>query len=534
MQLIEMYGRLESINGHVVTNTSTGHESVQAFLKALEEFSEAFSVKCACRRYRSTFTSNYKFLFPDNCRNYRIDVLEASIEQHHAIWVNGDKFEFSVHTLESAEQLQEAWRALIAVLTSGTGLAQACFPAEEVCQALSQLDIAWASFERVYISELIGIEAQARGLIVQVVEQERLLALAEEQSAGCKASEGFSNIGVEVRRRSFVGCIARLNSVANNRRKGRDDLGADILEEASALLDRRSRDGTTEYSAALVLASDVVESFNALRSYFRQVAACLERVDPHLCKNAGLVEKLVDWEESWEIGVAYVCNMPVLNAFSDVVAELRKVQTVAPTFKQMCDDCDVELFLCVPRLLWLRFLADPADCGELLKNLLPHRFPDAAMRSAAGAVTASSRSGRVARESTTPQLPPCPGDDGLEFSETFLVDHDLSGLRADYQKVCQQLLRGGLSVSTAWELLARRAVVGPDGAEGLYAELLAPLADQRAAMAAVEGLMRELEQWSIELQRHSPEEWNRCSSLFVRCLLGVTSAMDGAPAAFQV
>lgn len=76
--------------------------------------------------------------------------------------------------------------------------------------------------------------------------------------------------------------------------------------------------------------------------------------------------------------------------------------------------------------------------------------------------------------------------------------------------------------SIAWELLVRRAVVGADGAETLYQEwqeeeeLPLPLED---IQIAVEGLMVDLESMSMELQRHSPEEWNKLSALLVQCLI---------------
>ena len=37
-------------------------------------------------RYRSGFTINYRALFPDESRNYRVDILEASVEQNAVIW----------------------------------------------------------------------------------------------------------------------------------------------------------------------------------------------------------------------------------------------------------------------------------------------------------------------------------------------------------------------------------------------------------------------------------------------------------------
>merc|ERR1719229_1556105 len=37
---------------------------------------------------------------------------------------------------------------------------------------------------------------------------------------------------------------------------------------------------------------------------------------------------------------------------------------------------DAELFLVLPRIVWLCFLADPSKSVEFLKHLLPHRFEE--------------------------------------------------------------------------------------------------------------------------------------------------------------
>ena len=39
---------------------------------------------------------------------------------------------------------------------------------------------------------------------------------------------------------------------------------------------------------------------------------------------------------------------------------------------------------------------------------------------------------------------------------------------------------------------------------------------------AVEDLVRELEGYSIELQRHCAEDWNQCSAVLVQCLSSVS------------
>jgi hypothetical protein len=534
---MEMHSRLEQTDGRIETRTEAGHESCQAFLVALQAAMQTLNVETASRQYRTSFTSNYRFLFPDSGLHYRIDVFEASIERHPVIWVNGDKFEFSVNTIASAETLQAGFASLHHQLDTESAVLQS--PSrqslDELRAVLTRLDAAWAGFDRGYICELIAIEAKARGLIVQAVEQERLLELAEK----AEGKEAAASSRVKEARRQLISCIARLNSVANNRRTGRDDLGANILEEAVLQLKQSRQGSARDESAAQVLARDIVESFDAIRSYFRNVATCLERVDPHLCNNSGLVERLVDWEESWEVGAKYVRHAPLFNAVVDVVAELREVEKVAPDLKRMCDDCDVELFLCIPRIIWLRYLQAPAECRALLRNLLPHHFPTAPSRARATKSRLELEARRTAN-SNSPVPMQCAGDTGEEVLPE-VEEHELSRLEERFRRI-QQLIRdscmpsnqsraseqrGDKHLSLVWELLSRRAVSGTNGSVDVY-DLFVPQEHREAVRQSVEALMLELEGWSMELQRHSAEDWNQCSSLLVRCLLGtITERSSG-------
>jgi len=482
--------RLAMDGDRVDTKSEAGFGACAAFLDGLAVAARVLKVDAAPRSYRSAFTVNYRALFPDEARHYRVDVLEASIEQYAAIWVNGDKFEFSAEAMRRAKALQRAWLELIALLErwghASRQARSAARPARsELRNTLVALDFAWASFEHRYIAELIAIEEKARRLVVQAVAHEERLQLLEAGNADRGALQRLPEYREEQRR--LVGCIAHLNSVANVRRKGRDDLGVEVLFEAIAALGRcdaaeHSVEGTEALCAARILSTDVVESYNAMRAYLREVGHCLERVDPHLCNNTGLVERLVDWEESWEVGTRYVQNEQLLASLCDLVAHIREAQKLVPALSAMCHDFDAELFLVLPRIVWLRFLAAPVLHGELLKSLLP-----------------------------TAQ----PGDAELEsFCEKF--------------SAAKRLLVGAAQVASArcvdsaeevaWDVLTRRAILGPDGLEESYAPLAWRHKD--AAQAAAEDLMHELEQWSIKLQRHCPEDWNQCSAVLLQCLSG--------------
>jgi hypothetical protein len=86
--------------------------------------------------------------------------------------------------------------------------------------------------------------------------------------------------------------------------------------------------------------------------------------------------------------------------------------------------------------------------------------------------------------------------------------------------------------SDAWEVLVRRAVAGAgaeQAAPGLYSKVHPGW--QKTAAAAVEGLMHDVEGWSMELQRHNPEAWNDLSDLLVQCMVWKPSKAEEGRAA---
>merc|ERR1712048_1083250 len=56
------------------------------------------------------------------------------------------------------------------------------------------------------------------------------------------------------------------------------------------------------------------------------------------------------------------------------VEGLRRVGEWCPEFAHMYKAQDPDLFLVVPRLVWLLFLANPQTIAPLLETLLPHRL----------------------------------------------------------------------------------------------------------------------------------------------------------------
>jgi hypothetical protein len=207
-----------------------------------------------------------------------------------------------------------------------------------------------------------------------------------------------------------------------------------------------------------------------------------------LCNNTGLVSRLVDWEESWEVGQRYILNETFLSALCDLVAFIQHAQAFEPTLAGMCEDCDVELFLVLPRLLILRFLIAPAKQTELLKSLLPLRFLHGSSQPcpALAHLTKSFERARQLQDTVTTTC--------LADSETSAIDTNAMA--------CKNL-----------EAFMRAAVGGFESSATARNMPVHAEAD-----AAVEDFMRELEQWSIEVQRHCAEDWNQCAAVLVRCL----------------
>mmetsp|Transcript_100905 Transcript_100905/g.245349 ORF Transcript_100905/g.245349 Transcript_100905/m.245349 type:complete len:530 (+) Transcript_100905:43-1632(+) len=474
--------------GHTDVGSKAGYDACAAFLGSLETAAQGLRLVAAPRTYRAAFSASYRLLFPGSARHYRVDVLEASADARSDIWVNGDRFELSAEAVGRADLLQTSWASFGALLDRWSSNPETDGAAVgELATALANLDTTWANFEQQYVAELMEIEEQARKLLVQAVHEERELQHLESVGATGKPYQ-------EARAR-LVSSISRLNSVANCRRKGRDDLGSDILVSAAAVLDGN---GPCKASrAARVLAADVVGSFEAVRKYIKEVGQCLEKVDPHLCNNAGLVALLVDWEERWEVGARYVRKAPILAAISDLVEEIRAAQRVAPALTTMCEDRDAELFLVLPRLVCLCFAAGPSKArAGLLQSLLPMRFGLAEGR-----------------------------------SEGPTADPELQGLVERFRKAVLLLVAArchdqdsrvatSIAEAAAWRQLLHRAIVGATPAEGGQAASQCRGPHGATARQAVEDLMRDLERWSLELQRRCPEDWNQCSAVLVQCLTG--------------
>eukprot|EP00930_Biecheleria_cincta_P013486 TRINITY_DN11991_c0_g3_i1.p1 TRINITY_DN11991_c0_g3~~TRINITY_DN11991_c0_g3_i1.p1 ORF type:complete len:522 (+),score=114.19 TRINITY_DN11991_c0_g3_i1:74-1639(+) len=505
-RLAANYRRLVIVDGWLDTKSDPGFHAAAVFVKSLEEAAEELGLQPDDRCYRANFSINYRALFQDASRQYRVDILEASLEQTPVIWVNGDKFEFTAEAMTRAETLKQCWTNVTDSLQNWN---QSRTRRATLRRALAALDTAWASFEQKYITELIDIEARPRALLRTAIEQEQKLKDLETTHGHPKVANIPEYMDTQ---RSLVQNISHLNSVANIRRKGRNDLSVEILWAAMKTIQtceeaEKNGESTEKLSAARCLSDDVVNSFLAMRNYFREASKCLQRVDPQLSHNVGLVKRLVDWEEAWEVGKHYVQKEMILNGICDFVAEIRQAQLISPELKGMCEDCDVMLFMVLPRILWLRGLAKPAVHLHLFESLLPHRF------------TGAQEASKDSQEQW-----PCDS----KLTVLFEQFHTVRDLLASNWRSADRI-----SEFSAWEVLVKRVVLGSESKsrEEVYGTLSPSIRGQ--AEQAVERFMNELEVWSIEIQRNCPEDWNVFTSIIAQCLSG-GSSKDLNMSTFQV
>jgi len=372
-----------------------------------------------------------------------------------------------------------------------------------------------------------------------------------------QSSIEYRNLQVQL-----VNCIAKLNAVANNVGKGRGDLNSKILFGAISTLCRIPPSATgpdlkdpskaqaeeTEkncssqlraHRALQVMARDIVGSFEDFRSYLRKVSQCLQCVDPHLCNNTGLVARLVDWEETWEYGARFMREPRVLEALSQILTNIFSIQSVVPSLSAMFEEYDAELFMVLPRLVLLTWLADAislrGDQQELLKFLLPHRL-----------LTKESKSKALEKVE-------------VEDSKKLYIHPELQALVVRYRRTVTVLtlcldpdtplldgkdtLRKQPDVvareAIAWNVLAQRVVLGDLSTQKGSEEAIFSCVDPSlltTAKAAANDFSLVLERWSLELQRHRAEYWNHTVQVLVRCLTSTSrrQKLASSTSSFQV
>jgi len=465
--LLSAYGKLEvHLDGCFDTDRTSARRHMADFLVVLGDVADKLDCALADRSHRAAFPKPYARLYPVDQRCYRFEILKACLDGTEGYEINGARFRLSTESLHMAQVL-DMWHFELSDLLFDSRLG--CFPASlcdvsRIRDIISAFDWAWISFERSYIREKVKIEERSRLILLDAIDEEQYLQEIEK-------SESFSREQLCSCER-LVSYIGRINSVANVRRKGRDDLGFEILLRARDV----QAESHSPYDAVRHIADGVVESFRDLRQYLDAARHCIDKIAVDLALNPGLVKLLESWEQSWELGARFLLDERISAALRHVYREVQLVKFHEPAFADMLDTYSAESFLVLPRILWVIFLQNPRITVPLIQDLLPECFETASERQKMQVFV-----------------------NKLQFLKiTFLQRHDAS-------VSCEE-------PSTSFMRVLLWNVVHGWGLQNHVSPV------ETLASVELRAFLCELEGWSMHLQRSRPEAWNSCSAVMMQSL----------------
>jgi len=275
----------------------------------------------------------------------------------------------------SRSRLRARWHEAFWLLKLLRARPAEAWEAEEKAQlraALAALDHAWASFEERFFYELAHIEREAMAMAARgahLVQAMRSAAVEAWASIAATGAEPSSDPRVQHCCRQLVDYIARLNLSVNPSCAGRS-FGIEVLSASRDVIEYREAQGALPVGAvdpAYALAACAAESFSGLCDYLSQG---MSNLDLSLSDNPELVGLLAAWESSWMLAETYVVDMNCRHAIGALMGYILKARTVSPELAATLGGRDPELFLVLPRIVWLGFLDEPIALEPLLGLLL--------------------------------------------------------------------------------------------------------------------------------------------------------------------
>jgi hypothetical protein len=213
------------------------------------------------------------------------EVLDSAQEAFDHLWVNGEKYIFSEHVLESGHQLFAQFSILRTTIaefyvnyfeSSAIGSTDQNFSddLEQLSAVLQRFDELWCVYEQKYVFELMVIENDARRFIIESINLESILCQPHMSNALQKTQ--FNE-----KRENLLQKICQVNSVANEEGKGKEDFKFQILLTAEDLLKAKASKQCRGFSAAVKgLAVKVRDSYDAYRKLMHEYSENIEVVDP--------------------------------------------------------------------------------------------------------------------------------------------------------------------------------------------------------------------------------------------------------------
>ena len=161
-------------------DTEEGQRACKRFLNQIERLCEIFKAQCDSRSYRETFSKAYKVLYNQGCLCYLTEILDSAQEGFPYLWVNGEKYVFSQEVLKAGSKLfqqfcliQHVIRNLYERISEDSANITVQEVMDELSKHLEEFDDSWVRYEKIYVFELMLIEADARRFITDAIETEK-------------------------------------------------------------------------------------------------------------------------------------------------------------------------------------------------------------------------------------------------------------------------------------------------------------------------------------------------------------------------
>ena len=149
---------IQSEDGKFDLDSFEGQRCCKCFLQELERLLELYKIPHAWRKYREQFSQAYRVLYNKDELCYLTEILDSAQDAVPFLWVNSEKYVFSLNVVKSAKELFNFFRRLQKILRSTYHKLCEDSPKLNIKQTITEFrlnlynfDKAWTKYERVIL-----------------------------------------------------------------------------------------------------------------------------------------------------------------------------------------------------------------------------------------------------------------------------------------------------------------------------------------------------------------------------------------------
>ncbi|CAD7926958.1 unnamed protein product [Amoebophrya sp. A25] len=284
--------RLESIFYNLVmarrTYLNHADENWQTFLDRVQEAYEFFEGGTPQRGYRDNFTiENYRMLFQRESSAYRDDVCRGVKRIRDGMWVNGEEVKFPQGLVDEGFELAARGERLMDLVFTiddaemhrkidDVHPTTRATTVQRFIYALRSFDRRYVIFEKNYIEALIAVEKQSRSLVQRIAE-----LIQQLDDSGEKVNQEL------------------LDHMAELNKKSRDCFNCKYNFDIMRTVLLKSYEKSI-HERLWYLPAELLERFEDICIYLKELLPKILRVHPKLEHNPGLVQRLEKFHDTYQ------------------------------------------------------------------------------------------------------------------------------------------------------------------------------------------------------------------------------------------